>query len=242
MKAYWYLNLFIFAQTLLPSSSFASETTLHETLVYQAPNGLQMASLKAGVSTEAGKADANGFSKIVITVDAKDASHTLPANTPLTIKGIEIGKTMDILKFNFVDESDKSLESFYGYINAKDLNPASIPERALEKTLAGAKQFSEKSFDIYLQHFHFRKTDLFSGYETFSINTNLGDGLKTQPRLYLVFEKDNLTAVIHLHDFKSSKAKGAAQKIKRDYTLTWFATKTSGQVKIMKTFAEIKSQ
>ena len=166
--------------------SFAYDSTLRETPVYKTPNGVQIASLKTGVDTEASRPHPDGFSKIVLKVDTND-----PA------------------------------QSVFGYIKTKDLNPASIPERALEMTMAGLKVPTRKMLEPYLQHFQFRKEAIDQKYDTQEIYTHLGDGLSTSPRLFLVFQENTLAGVIHLYDLKLKNAQ-ASQKLKRDYQLIWF--------------------
>ena len=213
-------------------NALASETTLRESPIYLKANGPQIGTLKAGVETEASYPSADGFCKIVLYVDSPDASNQLKTGAPLMIKGFEIGKATAPIPLDVESDGGKNQSFFTAVIKAKDLNPASIPERALEKTWPGLASPTRKNLDVFMRHFRFRPQSLDKKYETFGIYTN---GLSTEPRLYFVFQKETLVAIIHLYDLKLPKV-AADEKLKGGMKMIWLSPNKTDAKNLIKTF------
>ena len=224
-----------FILILLASIQFAvaSENTLHEASIYKTPGGAEIARLKAGMPTEAANEVTNGFSKITLQVDNPSGGDHLNAHETLKVKGFEVGSSTQAIPFDFTDESAKS-GGIYAYIKTSDIDPATIPERVLEKKLANPKNRTRSALLPTLQHFNFVDSKFSKKFESQMIETNLGGHLTTEPRLYVIFQKEKLAGIIHLYDLKVSG--GTDYAVANPYHLTWFMKNEKDRSELTTTF------
>jgi hypothetical protein len=223
----------ILLTALLSSGASASETTLHETPIYKTDGGAQIGTLKQGVDTEAGKTLPSGYAPILIQVDsAPNGTHTLKAGSKLLLKSFSFGEVTEAVTLDY--GLSPEVEAFRAFVKVKDLNPASIPERALEKTLAAQKNPTLKSLDIFIKHFHFRDDSQTKKFTRLMIDTNLGAGLATSHRLHLIFQKDVLAGVIHLYDLKLKG--GTDEKLHDGSNLIWLLKNKADHAEFIKEY------
>jgi hypothetical protein len=189
---------------IITANILKAEATYGYCSVKETKNGKDLYQLYGNTWFDCKPIDAN-FQQILLRVWVKKANvyddQQILAKAKLyDSKGKNIGVVLvDFTPYKFIEEIDTAyIFELTGVVSQACINPSSIPELDLNKILAVAKQNAQlDTFKVHLQKFDYLQTDSLQKYQSFIIFEPNFILQKKEPRILIVFYKNELIAIFY---------------------------------------------
>lgn len=189
---------------IITAYTLKAEATYGYCSVKETKNGKDLYQLYGNTWFDCKPIDAN-FQQILLRVWVKKANvyddQQILAKAKLyDSKGKNIGVVLvDFTPYKFIEEIDTAyIFELTGVVSQACINPSSIPELDLNKILAVAKQNAQlDTFKVHLQKFDYLQTDSLQKYQSFIIFEPNFILQKKEPRILIVFYKNELIAIFY---------------------------------------------
>ena len=144
----------------------------------------------------------NGWCRIGLTVDLPDSQYTvqrISKGTTLSIDGLAVGKVLDDMDVDDIyREKGKGKAVLVGYTAMRNIKTMTLPENILAKMIDqdAAENIGLTRLHDFIKGFKLAKGQVGS-YVKFQLDEGVVFGPSSPLRLMLVFNKDELFAVVH---------------------------------------------
>ncbi|MBD3638930.1 MAG: hypothetical protein HUJ25_16370 [Crocinitomicaceae bacterium] len=199
------------------SVDFTEEVEVAEPMIYEridgpanvreTPDGEILFSVEDHVLVECSERVDSGwyFIGLILDVDKSEVKNeTIKKGQKIYVDGklvLTAARDIPAMLMSYNEDEPTWAIWLEGYTFKNNIKPESIPERELEKILNANDQLSKSRFDAYFTNFQFRNENFnIEGYENtdqYMIYGSFIDDPSPIDRLRLVFQEDELLAIVH---------------------------------------------